>query len=433
MSSVSIPPEPKVLSDNPTDGVTALAFLSPSLLASTSWDGTLRIHNVADQTLQCAQTVTEAGPLLSMAVHGNYSHQNDRPEETSTLATVPPIYVGGLDGSIRRFDAHAAGSRLANGNDDNNSQKNPCLLSRHHKAAVSCLQWIPHAQGAWLVSAGWDGFLYLWDPTAIADTEVAKLPPPLATLSLPGKAFSMDVHTSESRTLSRIVVACAGRRVCVVQVTTSTGTEGSHETHTAPGLLPQVELVLDRESTLKYQTRCVRFLQDGVGIALASIEGRVAIEYFEELDIPAEGKKAYTFKCHRDGDMVYPVNCLAFHPVHGTFATGGCDGTVGTYVGGIQVAAAVVCVETVCSRVGFLFFFVFTRRTTVTWDGSNKKKLVALPKFPTSIAALAFSPDGSQLAIASSYTFEDGEREHPRDEIYIRAVLDSEVLPKRKQ
>jgi cell cycle arrest protein BUB3 len=397
MSSVSIPPEPKVLSDNPTDGVTALAFLSPSLLASTSWDGTLRIHNVADQTLQCAQTVTEAGPLLSMAVHGNYSHQNDRPEETSTLATVPPIYVGGLDGSIRRFAAHAAGSRLANGNDDNNSQKNPCLLSRHHKAAVSCLQWIPHAQGAWLVSAGWDGFLYLWDPTAIADTEVAKLPPPLATLSLPGKAFSMDVHTSESRTLSRIVVACAGRRVCVVQVTTNTGTEGSHETHTAPGLLPQVELVLDRESTLKYQTRCVRFLQDGVGIALASIEGRVAIEYFEELDIPAEGKKAYTFKCHRDGDMVYPVNCLAFHPVHGTFATGGCDGTV------------------------------------VTWDGSNKKKLVALPKFPTSIAALAFSPDGSQLAIASSYTFEDGEREHPRDEIYIRAVLDSEVLPKRKQ
>jgi cell cycle arrest protein BUB3 len=338
-----------------------------------------------------------------------------------------------LDGSIRRFDAHAAGIRLANGNDDNNSQKNPCLLSRHHKAAVSCLQWIPHAQGGWLVSAGWDGFLYLWDPTAIADTEVAKLPPPLATLLLPGKAFSMDVHTSESRTLSRIVVACAGRRVCVVQVTTSTGTEGSHETHTAPGLLPQVELVLDRESTLKYQTRCVRFLQDGVGIALASIEGRVAIEYFEELDIPAEGKKAYTFKCHRDGDMVYPVNCLAFHPVHGTFATGGCDGTVGTYVGGIQVAAAVVCVETVCSRVGFLFFFVFTRRTTVTWDGSNKKKLVALPKFPTSIAALAFSPDGSQLAIASSYTFEDGEREHPRDEIYIRAVLDSEVLPKRKQ
>jgi cell cycle arrest protein BUB3 len=69
---------------------------------------------------------------------------------------------------------------------------------------------------------------------------------------------------------------------------------------------------------------------------------------------------------------------------------------------------------------------------TVIWDGYNKKKLTSLPAFPTSIAALAFNHDGTELAIASSYTFEEGEREHPKDEIYVRAMLDSECTPKMK-
>jgi len=62
----------------------------------------------------------------------------------------------------------------------------------------------------------------------------------------------------------------------------------------------------------------------------------------------------------------------------------------------------------------------------------NKKKLTILPSFPTSIAALAFNHDGSELAIASSYTFEEGEREHPMDEIYVRKMLDTECMPKKK-
>lgn len=76
----------------------------------------------------------------------------------------------------------------------------------------------------------------------------------------------------------------------------------------------------------------------------------------------------------------------------------------------------------------------FLGGSTVLWDGLNKKKLVTLPPFPTSIAALAFHPNGQELAISSSYTFEQGEREreHPRDEIYVREILDSECRPKSK-
>ena len=49
-------------------------------------------------------------------------------------------------------------------------------------------------------------------------------------------------------------------------------------------------------------------------------------------------KKKYAFKCHRqksaDGqEIIYPVTALAFHPVYGTFATGGCDGTVNVWDG----------------------------------------------------------------------------------------------------
>ena len=69
------------------------------------------------------------------------------------------------------------------------------------------------------------------------------------------------------------------------------------------------------------------------GYATSSIEGRVAVEWF---DASAESQaRKYAFKCHRtaqattDGsnatiDVVFPVNALAFHPVHGsTFASGG--------------------------------------------------------------------------------------------------------------
>lgn len=44
---------------------------------------------------------------------------------------------------------------------------------------------------------------------------------------------------------------------------------------------------------------------------------------------PCQQARRYAFKCHRTneptagGDVIYPVNALAFHPTLGTFATGG--------------------------------------------------------------------------------------------------------------
>lgn len=67
------------------------------------------------------------------------------------------------------------------------------------------------------------------------------------------------------------------------------------------------------------------------------------------------------------------------------------------------------------------------------WDGQNKKRLAQILKYPTSVAALAFNPDGSLLAVASSYTFEAGDKEHPRDAIYVRRMAEMEVKPKSRK
>ena len=243
------------------------------------------------------------------------------------------------------------------------------VASAADKVGVSCLHALHGDHANLVASAGWHKQFHLWDIRQSSTTSA------VCTLDLPGKAFGMDYDPDHQR----LVVATAGRRTCLIDIRSPTS----------------AEISLDRESSLKFQTRCISFFPGGNSFALGSVEGRVGVEFLEELGL-AGGKK-YAFKCHRVNDTVYPVNCLAFHPkFHGTFATGGCDGTV------------------------------------VLWDGLHKKKLTSLPAFPTSISAMAFNHDGSQMAIAASYTYEEGDREHPRDEIYIRPMLDSECMPKTK-
>jgi cell cycle arrest protein BUB3 len=130
------------------------------------------------------------------------------------------------------------------------------------------------------------------------------------------------------------------------------------------------------------------------------VEGRVAVEYFSEA--PEVQAKKFAFKCHRRAvegvDVVYPVNAIAFHARRtSTFATGGCDGSV------------------------------------ITWDGAQRKRIATVrSKCPSSVAAMAMSPgDSSLLAVASSYTYENGEpttaAARAPDRIFIHKLTDAEV------
>ncbi len=67
------------------------------------------------------------------------------------------------------------------------------------------------------------------------------------------------------------------------------------------------------------------------------------------------------------------------------------------------------------------------------WQGAKKKRLGSLRRYPTSVACLAFSPGGEQLAIAASYTWEQGEQPNtPPDAIYLHTVADSLVGARRR-
>lgn len=185
-------------------------------------------------------------------------------------------------------------------------------------------------------------------------------------MSLPGKPQALAISPS------KVVVAMTGRIIniydldSIVQLFASGGTD----------LKPWQQ----RESSLRYLTRAVSCMPNDAGYATSSIEGRVAVEWFE--DTAESQARKYAFKCHRqpapdgDGDIVYPVNALAFHPIHGTFASGGGDGTV------------------------------------ALWDAEAKRRLKQYQKSSNSVAALAFSDDGKYLAIGVCPGFETGQTDY---------------------
>lgn len=254
-------------------------------------------------------------------------------------------FSAGLDGSVKAYDFNL------------NSVSDIGV----HEAGVKCVEY--STTNGVLISGSWDKTIKLWD----SRTKVA-----LGTYMMPDKVYSMSTAGD------KLVVGCAGRHVQIFDLRN----------------MGQVEQ--RRESSLKYQTRCIAMNPAGDSYSVSSIEGRVAVEWVDSS--PQSQKRKFAFKCHRvkvdSTDTIYPVNAIAYHSKYGTFATGGCDGVVNI------------------------------------WDPVNRKRICQLHRYPTSVASLAFNHDGSMLAIASSYTYEEGEKDHPADAIYVHHTSDSEVKPK---
>ena len=183
-----------------------------------------------------------------------------------------------------------------------------------------------------VASSSWNRQFCLWN--VHTKTLVAPI------VELPGKAFAMDVDVEHQR----VFVATSNRRIVIVDCSSSPNNNNF-----------KPAIVMDRESSLKFQTRCLAVFPGGRGgFAVGSVEGRVGVEYLEDESMTTttttttSGKK-YAFKCHRVGDVVYPVNCITFHPrMTETFATGGCDGSVVLWDGGNKkkVCAAVAAANT---------------------------------------------------------------------------------------
>lgn len=324
------------LQDAHSDGISEIAF-SPSptknLLSAASWDGKLSLHD-ADTSL-FIKNYSESAPLLS-----------------TCFLRDTQVASAGVSKKVNVYDI--------------NSVRN-CFLGVHTDP-IKCIRFNPTSN--LIYSGSWDRSIKGWDPRCSPNS-------PVCVANLHGKCISFDLDIQQQK----IVAVDSLKKTYIYNIS-------------KPSMM-QLEGV--RDQVLKYQMRCVRIRPDALGFAVSSVEGRVAWEYFN-LD-PAFQSRKYAFKCHRvkkgNEEIAYPVNSIAFHPIFGTFATGGGDGVVSV------------------------------------WDGNTKKRLWRLPPYNTSVSSLAFNSNGTKLGIAVSYTYEEGMKTvMPGNKIIIRNVQEEDVKPK---
>ncbi|KAF2121381.1 WD40-repeat-containing domain protein [Lophiotrema nucula] len=336
------------LAQNPTDAISAVKFApkNPDELIVASWDRYVYHYDIqADHGGKLLQKFEHPQPVLD-ACFGRDDME---------------AYSACLDWSVRRIDLKSG---------------ELTVMSRHEKGVRSV---IFSATYNLLVSASWDSTLHIHNLNSPPGT--------YTTITLPSKPFSLSASPT------KLVVAMANRSLHIYELDTLAKA-------TAQPTIVDVEPWQRRESSMKYMTRAVACMPNDAGYASSSIEGRVAVEWFDPSD-ESQSRK-YAFKCHRqnqDGqDVVYPVHALAFHPVHGTFASGGGDGVV------------------------------------ALWDGVAKRRIRQYQKFPASVASIDFSSNGKFVAIGVSPSFENGMEDLPDGtiKVFVRQLSDSEAMGKKK-
>ncbi|KAK4141077.1 WD40-repeat-containing domain protein [Dichotomopilus funicola] len=341
----------------PKDAISALDFApgaSRRLLVS-SWDKSVYLYEVANgaEEASLVGSFEHRAPVLDVCFGAD---ENE-------------AFTAGVDHQVKRLDLKTG---------------EQTTLSTHGAPARSVAY---SAQYSLLISASWDSTLHVHSTTASA----LQQPQQPLTIPLPGKPHALAASPT------KLVVAMTARLVHIYDLPTLAAALSSSQP-TPPQPWQQ------RESSLKFLTRAVACMPNDAGYSTSSIEGRVAVEWFE--DSAESQARKYAFKCHRQaapeedggGDVVFPVHALAFHPVYGTFASGGGDGTV------------------------------------ALWDAEAKRRMRQYQKFPDSVAALAFSGDGRFLAIGVSPGFETGSEQdytgEGRAKVFIRELGETEAKGK---
>lgn len=350
------------LDSPPSEPISSLKF-SPNgtKLLVGSWDRTLSVYQRSEEgtapyTLE--KRIQCRAPVLDVCWG-----------EDETVA-----YFVGLDHDVRRVN-------LATEDNEQN------VLSTHEKPSNKIAY---NKERGLLLSTGWDGILHAHNTQAANGRSYVRV-------RLAAKPFALSL------TENRAIVAMAERKMSIYDLMAlKMITEQTSDIHTGgDSELGEVEVHemspwQTRESNLKFMTRAVAAMPDGTGFASSSIEGRVAVEWFDA----EKAGSTYAFKCHRqtatesgeDGatqevDIVYPVNALAFNKEHGTFATGGGDGVI------------------------------------ALWDAQTKRRIRQYPKQVASVAALDFSPDSKYVAVGVSPGFEDGAEERETDQSLVQVVI----------
>ncbi|TGJ78239.1 hypothetical protein E0Z10_g10526, partial [Xylaria hypoxylon] len=244
------------LAQPPNDAISALVFApeSPSRLLVASWDSNIYLYDTqtaaADEGPQgsLVRTIEYRAPVLDVCFGANDDE----------------AFSAGMDWQVSRVD-------LTSGEQT--------VLSKHsapplYNANSLSQDKLTIYAKALVISASWDSTLHVHSST---DTTQAPL-----EISLPGKPHAMAASPS------KLIVAMTSRLVHIYDLSALASGLSSQ---TVPSPWQQ------RESSLKFLTRAVAAMPSDAGYATSSIEGRVAVEFF---DASAESQaRKYAFKCHR--------------------------------------------------------------------------------------------------------------------------------------
>ncbi|KAF3792386.1 RAE1 protein, partial [Nymphaea thermarum] len=277
-------------------------------------------------SLSVVQPPTDGVSSLSFSPKGNY------------------LVATSWDNQVRCWEVNTSGGSVPK-------------ASISHDQPVLCSAW--KDDGTTVFSAGCDKQAKMWPlmaggqatTVAMHDAPIKDIawipemnPTPVHTQQLPDRCYAITVRHP------LMVVGTADRNLVVFNLQN-----------------PQAEFKRIT-SPLKYQTRCVSAFPDKQGFLVGSIEGRVGVHHLDD----GQQSKNFTFKCHREGNEIYSVNSLNFHPIHHTFATAGSDGA-----------------------------FNF-------WDKDSKQRLKAMARCNQPIPCSTFNSDGSIFAYAVCYDWSKG-------------------------
>lgn len=282
-----------VVSQNPSDSVSSLLY-NPvhDVLAAGSWDGSTYIYapsaasSLGTAVLKTSIPNPNSAPVLSMA----YS------QDGLFLVT------GSTDGCIRVIDMNTGSTTEL----------------QAHDSPVSAMAFTSGQMGnQLLVTGGWDKKLKFWDMKSGA---------PVNETQMEERVYSVDSKGSI------IGIIMAGNKVSVLDSYTLTPLQGISYSRPASGRFARSSgysapsysnTGYGIKTRLNWQARTIACFNDGSGVAIGGIEGKVDMIAVK----PGDKESWFIFKCHRKEKEVFPINKIATHPIYSTLATCGGDGT----------------------------------------------------------------------------------------------------------